>query len=232
MNALANLFRSTIGKKVLMAGTGTLMFVWLLIHTVGNMLVFVGQESFNHYAEFIQSGFGVEPGLLWLMRLVMLSAIAGHIWSAMALTQRNRAARPVAYAGGRKDRATSYAAKFMMLGGLVLLAFLAFHLAHLTVGVFSDDAIQSEAFVRHDPYRNLVVGLSNPVVALFYIVANLALAAHLRHGVVSGMQTLGLNHPRYESTKKGLGLLLPLAIAGGNILIATGVLLGIPAAPV
>jgi succinate dehydrogenase / fumarate reductase cytochrome b subunit len=70
------------------------------------------------------------------------------------------------------------------------------------------------------------------VVALFYIVANLALAAHLRHGVVSGMQTLGLNHPRYESTKKGLGLLLPLAIAGGNILIATGVLLGVPAAPV
>lgn len=234
MTALSALFRSTIGKKVLMAATGLIMVGWLFIHMSGNMLVFMGQESFNHYAHFIQSGFGVEPALLWVLRLFMLASIVAHIWAAVGLTARNNAARPAKYAGGRKNRSTSYAAEFMRFGGIVLLLFLLFHLAHLTVGAFSDDAIQHATFVREDAYRNLVVGVGNPVVGAFYILANLALGAHLLHGIGSAFQTLGVNDPRWNSTKQLLTLWVPLLIAGGNIVIALasmfgqGVLIDVP----
>ncbi len=226
MTALTTLVRSTIGRKVVMGFTGLVMVGWLTIHTLGNLLVFSGQDAFNHYAAFIQSGFGVEPALLWFLRAFMLGAIASHVWAAIGLTARNRAARPEAYAAGRKDRVTNYAARFMLIGGIMVLLFLLFHLAHLTVGVFSADAIQARKFVHGDAYRNLVVGLKNPVVAIFYILANMALAAHLRHGVTSGLQTLGLDHPRYNSLKTQLGVVVPLFIAGGNVIIALSILAG------
>ena len=225
MNAAATLVQSTIGKKVVMAATGILMILWLTIHMAGNMIVFAGEEQFNHYAHFIQSGFGVEPALLWIMRLGMLGAIGAHIWSAIGLTARNRSARPVGYAVARVDRATSYAARFMMLGSLVLLGFIFFHLAHLTVGTFTPDFDKAEA------YKNLVTGLSNPLTAGFYILANMALAAHLHHGMTSGLQTLGLNHPRYNDLKARLGWAVPGLIAGGNIFIALSILAGFVAAP-
>lgn len=231
MSAFASLTQSTIGKKVVMATTGLIMVGFVTIHMLGNTLVFMGPESFNHYAEWIQSGFGVEPALLWVFRLVMLAAIGGHIWAAVGLSARNRAARPEAYAAARRNRKTSYAAQFMLLGGIVITLFLLFHLAHLTLGVFSNDAIQAKEFVKGDAYRNLVVGLSNPLVAGLYIVANLALGAHLRHGVWSGMQTLGLNDPKYDSLKSGLGTVLPIVVAGGNIVIATAIVLGLVAPP-
>src|SRR5690606_18867393 len=151
------LVQSTVGRKVVMATTGLIMVLWLFLHMAGNLLVFVGQDAFNKYAAFIQSGFNAEPALLWAMRLVLLATLVLHAWAAITLTQRNRAARPVAYQGGRKDRVTNPAARSMMLAGLVVALFLLFHLAHLTFGSFSDDAIQREAFVHGDAYRNMVV---------------------------------------------------------------------------
>lgn len=220
MTALTNLVSSTIGKKVLMGVTGLVMVAWLFVHMSGNLLVFAGQQHFNEYAHFIQSGFGVEPALLWVMRLVMLGAIGGHIWAAAGLVQRNRAARSTDYQGGRKNRATTYFAQFMLGGGVVVLLYLIFHLLHLTVGVWSDDVIQQASFDRTDAYKNLVVGLSNKAVGAVYIIANLALGAHLAHGVGSAFQTLGANDQRWNPVKRGLGMWLPLLIAGGNVVIA------------
>ncbi len=228
-NAVAVLTQSTVGQKVVMATTGLIMVGWLALHMFGNLLVFVGKHEFDAYAEWIQSGFGASPEFLWLMRVFMLAAIALHIRAAVALTARNRAARPNRYAGGHQLRRTTYAARFMLLGGLVLLAFLAFHLAHLTLGVLHEP-LHGQAFVRGQAYDNLMVGLGNPVVAAFYIVANLALGAHLWHGVTSGLQTLGVNHPRYDGLKAAAGIAVPGLIVGGNILIALGVLLGVAAA--
>jgi succinate dehydrogenase / fumarate reductase cytochrome b subunit len=209
----------------MMAITGLIMVGWLCLHTTGNLLVFNGQESFNHYATWIQSGFGVEPALLWAMRLVMVGAIVAHVWAAIRLAAINRAARPVAYAAGRKDQYTSYAARFMLFGGVVVMAYLVFHLAHLTVGSAHPD------FKHGDAYRNLIIGLSDPLVCAIYVVANLALGAHLSHGVSSGFQTLGWNHPSYNVYKTVLGRLLPAYIVGGNLLIATSILAGVVAYP-
>lgn len=232
MNAFATLVQSTIGQKVVMAVSGLVMVGWLFLHMSGNMLVFAGPESFNHYAEFIQSGFGVEPALLWALRFVMLAAIGAHIWAAVRLSARNRSARPSRYAVPLKSQRTSYAARFMLLGGITLLTFLVFHLAHLTVGVWSNSPVLMEVeFSRTNAYRNLVVGLSNPLVGAFYILANIALGAHLFHGVSSGLQTLGLNHPRYERAKSVAGYGFAGVIAGGNIVIALSVLGGIVPSP-
>lgn len=227
MSALTTLFQSTIGKKVLMGVTGLIMVGWLTLHMLGNLLVFMGQESFNHYAHFIQSGFGVEPGLLWFMRFVMLASIVGHIWAAIMLGKTNAMARPQGYAAPTKTRNTTYAAQFMRLGGLTLLAFLVFHLAHLTVGSFSDGPLMATTFSAHDAYANLVYGVGVPYVGAFYILANLALGAHLFHGVKSAFQTLGLNDVRWNDLKQQLTVAVPLVIAGGNILIALAAMFGV-----
>lgn len=230
MTALASLASSTIGKKAIMAVTGIVMFLWLTIHMAGNLLVFAGQKHFNDYAHFIQSGFGVEPALLWVMRLVMLGTIAAHVWAAIGLTRRNLGARAVRYAGGRKDRRTKYVAHFMAGGGFVLLLYLVFHLLHLTVGVVPLG--EGVAFAKENAYRNLVVGVGNPLVGGFYVLANVALFAHLWHGVESAFQTLGLDHPKWNAYKQGLGLGFPVLIAGGNIVIACAIMAGLVAAPV
>lgn len=230
MSAVGSLVQSTIGKKVAMGATGLVLVGWIFLHMAGNTLVFMGQESFNHYAAFIQSGFGVEPALLWLMRAFMLGCIGVHIWAARALTLANRAARPVAYQAPTVTRETTYAARFMLLGGLVVLAFLAFHLAHLTLGVVPE-SISNTVFNHKDAYANLVRGMKNPGVALFYVIANLALAAHLRHGVTSGLQTLGLNHPKYDGLKKNLGVWVPGLLLAGNLSVVFASLLGLVADP-
>jgi succinate dehydrogenase / fumarate reductase cytochrome b subunit len=221
MNALATLVRSTVGQKVLMAVTGLMMVGWLALHTTGNLLVFEGQAAFDKYAAFIQSGFGVEPALLWALRAVMLAAIVVHVRAALTLSARNRASRPAAYAGGRKDQATSYAAHFMRGGGIVILLYLVFHLLHLTTGQ------AHHAFRPHEAFHNLVTGVSQPAVGVAYLVANLALGAHLAHGVSSAFQTLGVDHPGYNGLKFALGKAVPAYIAGGNLLIAVSILTGI-----
>lgn len=227
MTRFTSIANSTVGKKVLMAFSGLVMVGWLFIHMVGNLLVFAGQEHFNRYAEFIQSGFGIEPAVLWVLRALMLSMVGIHIWSALGLSARNRAARPQRYEGGRHDAVTNYAAQFMLYGGLTILAFMLFHLAHLTFGLFSADVIQHETFVRGDAYRNLVIGLQNPIVAIFYIVANIALASHLYHGLRSGFQTLGLNDDRWNPIKFQLTVLVPILFLLGNIAIAVACMLGV-----
>lgn len=225
--AIGTLARSSIGKKAVMAATGLFMVLWIFLHMAGNLLVFSGQTHFNRYAAFIQSGFGVEPALVWAMRFALLGCLGAHIWAATALNGRNRAARPVAYQGGRKDRITNPAARNMMLGGLVIALFLLFHLAHLTLGAFSDDAIQHGTFVREDAYRNLVIGLNHKIVGAIYVVAQLALFAHLFHGTGSGFQTLGLDDPRWNFVKTGLGRWVPAIILAGNTAVALACMFGV-----
>ena len=228
MNALATLVRSTVGQKVLMAVTGLMMVGWLALHTTGNLLVFEGQAAFDKYAAFIQSGFGVEPALLWVLRAVMLAAIVVHVRAALALSARNRASRPADYAAGRKDQATSYAAHFMRGGGIVILLYLVFHILHLTTGHLhlAADA-QGHPFQKHEAFHNLVSGLQLWPVCAAYLVANLTLGAHLAHGVSSAFQTLGVDHPGYNGLKFALGKAVPAYIAGGNLLIAVSILTGI-----
>lgn len=227
-NAVGSLTQSSIGKKVIMGVSGFVMVGWVTIHMAGHFIMFSGQEAYNAYAHFIQSGFGIEPALLWLARAVMLGAIGAHIWAAITLTQQNRAARPVDYAGGRVNRVTGYPAQLMRIGGVFILFYLIGHLAHMTMGLFSGSefAMAGKTWVHADAYATMVHGLSNPVVGVLYLAATVALGAHLKHGVWSAFHTLGLADARWDFLKVGLGNVLPVVIAGGFGLVVIVAMVG------
>lgn len=218
MNAVLTLTRSTIGKKIVMAVTGAILTGWLTVHMLGNMQVFLGRETLDHYGELIQS----QKELLWLMRSGMLVTLLLHIWSIISLVQVSAKARPVGYQGGRQTRRSTLATRSMRIGGVVLLGYLIFHLLDLTVGL---PAVNS-AFKHGAVYDNLTYSLRRPGVAALYIAGSLALGLHLRHGVTSLFQTLGLNQIGSRATAEQAGTFLAVLVAGGNILITLAIVSG------
>ncbi|MEZ4322111.1 MAG: succinate dehydrogenase cytochrome b subunit [Myxococcota bacterium] len=216
MNVVLTLTRSTIGKKVVMASTGAIMVGWLTAHMVGNLQVFLGEAILDHYGELIQS----QVEILWLMRAFMLTALVLHVSSAIALTRQAASARATGYQGGRKTQVSTPAARSLRWGGLVILAYLIFHLADLTVGA----AWANPDFVRGEVYHNLTHSLRRPPIACLYILANLALGMHLYHGVYSIFQTLGINQLGNRDTARQAGTFFAVLVAGGNIVIALAIL--------
>ncbi len=130
MQAVLSLYRTTIGRKVAMAVTGAIYLGFVLAHMLGHLIAFAGSEAYNAYAATLQA----NAGVVWAVRIVLLAAIVIHIASAVSLVKANAAARPQAYAGGRKDTRTTAAAKTMRFGGIFLIFFLVYHILHLTVG--------------------------------------------------------------------------------------------------
>jgi succinate dehydrogenase / fumarate reductase cytochrome b subunit len=216
LNRTTALFQSVIGKKVVMALTGFVLFGFVMGHMVGNLQVFSGPEKLNKYAEFLQ-GLG---GALWAVRLVLLSCVVLHIVSAYQLWRNKSEARPQAYMK-KASIATSYAARTMIVSGPIIACFLIYHLLHFTTGQAHPE------FVKGDVYRNVVTGFSNPAVSLFYMVANVLLAMHLYHGVWSMFQTLGVNHPRYTPILRNFAKLFGFIIGAGNVSMPLAVLAGI-----
>jgi len=214
MKRVQTLYQSTIGKKVIMAVTGAVIFGYLVAHMAGNLQIFLGPEVINKYAAMLHD----TPALLWGARVVLLLAFPLHIAMALQLNARNRQARPVAY-GTYKRAVSSYAARTMMFSGPVLLLFVLFHLAHLTLGL---NVVPAE-FVELDPYGNMVRGFSVPWVFLFYVVAASTVGLHMAHGFWSMFQTLGLSHPRYNALVKKVGFLAAVAVASGFILVPVAV---------
>ena len=223
MTWLANLYRSAVGKKAVMAVTGLILFGFVFVHMAGNLKVYFGPQHFNDYAKFLRTmGAPLVPesALLWVARIVLLVAVVFHIHSAYALTMMNRVARPVDY----RDRAFvkgTYAARTMRWGGVILLVFIIYHLLHFTTGQAHHD------FVRTDPYHNFVSGFRIWWVSAFYILANLALGLHLYHGVWAMFSSLGVTHARFENWRRGFATAFALLITLGNIAFPVSVLLGI-----
>ena len=209
-------YGTTIGKKVAMAVSGLVVVGWLLAHMLGNVTIFAGREAVNHYAALLAE----NPALLWGQRFVVLAALGTHVHAALSLLAHNNSARPVAYSR-RKDLATNYAALTMKYGGITLLLYLGYHLAHLTLGV------SGAPFVKGDVYNNLVLGFQNPLIAGFYVLAQCALGMHLFHGVWSLTQTLGLEHPKYNPLRKQVAIGLTGLIVGGFLSIPIAVQAGI-----
>lgn len=223
MTWLANLYRSALGKKAVMAVTGLILFGFVLVHMVGNLKVYLGPEHFNEYAESLRTMFTpIVPreGALWVARLVLLVAVVFHIHSAYALTMMNRVARPVAYRG-RDFVKASYASRTMRWGGVIILIFVIYHILHFTTGQAHPD------FVRSDPYHNFVSGFSIWWVASFYILANLALGLHLFHGVWAMFSSLGVTHKRFENWRRLFATAFAVLITLGNLSFPLSVLLGI-----
>lgn len=205
-------YQTTLGKKVVMAISGVILIGFVVGHMAGNLQIFLGQEKLDAYAEFLHS----MPALLWAARIVLLVSVFAHFISAFSLWKINKAARPRGYARS-VSQATTYAARTMRWGGVIVLLFIVYHLLHFTVG-----AVGQVEFGK--VYQNVVTGFSDPLVAGFYILAQLCLGLHLYHGTWSLMQTLGLNHDKYNATRRKLAAGVSLLVTAGNISIPVAVL--------
>ena len=199
---------SSVGKKVLMAITGVILFGFVTVHMLGNMTSYMGAEPMNHYAEFLQ---GMVHGKgIWLFRIVLLTSVVLHAWAALSLTLANNAARPVGYRE-KQNQAATLASRTMRYSGVILALFIVYHILHLTTGTLHPD------FIKGDAYHNFVAGFKMPLAAAFYIVAQLCLGLHLWHGVWSLTQTLGWAHPRYNTCRRTIAMVMAVVVAGVNI---------------
>ncbi len=231
MNLAQQIWRSTLGRKYLMAGTGALLFLFLIGHLVGNLQVFGPPELINTYAHFLKS----KPGLVWGARLGLLAVVGIHIASAISLSSQSRAARPVPYGGVTAAYGAPANSRYMLQSGLVILAFVVYHLAHFTAllpginGVGNFHRLETtlpNGIRTHDVYAMVVLGFGVWWVSLFYLIAQALLFLHLSHGLSAMFQSLGLrNHnwwPRVTLFAKVASLALfigyasiPLAVLAG-----------------
>jgi succinate dehydrogenase cytochrome b subunit len=228
MGWLGRTLRSSIGCKWLMAISGIALVGFVIVHMIGNLQVFLGPEALNHYAVALRE---MPFHLLWVARIVLLAAVLVHIFSATRLTSLNQAARPVAYAV-KTPVASTYASRTMMMGGIILLAFIVYHLAHFTFGVTNPaEFARHDAQGRHDVYTMVVLGFRNPWITAAYVAAMVPLALHLSHGASSLFQSLGLSHPKYDALLRGVGPFLATVIFVGNVSMPLAVLGGLVPLP-
>lgn len=209
-------YRTTVGKKITMAVTGAVLFLFLVGHLLGNLQVFAGAEKLNAYAAFLKK----NAGLVWTVRTVMMACLVLHVVAAWQVVQLNRRARPVAYTS-KQNLASTYASRTMQVTGPLVLLYVVYHLMMFTwlkVGPGRDP---------HDVYGNVVAAFRQPPIALVYIVAMALLGTHLFHGLWSALQTLGINHGKYNRARKLVATGVALAIAGGYILIPAVILAGV-----
>lgn len=221
----ASFVSTTVGKKIVMALTGCVLFGFVLVHMVGNLQVFLpvgpdGVHPLDHYAKLLRT----SVPLLWTFRLVLLGSVGLHIWSATSLTLKSLEARPVGYRA-RKWEESTYASRTMRWGGALVALFVVYHLLHLTLGSVHPQ------FEHGQVFRNVVIGFSNPIVSGFYIVTMCALGLHLRHGVWSLLQTLGLENPRYNPIRRILANAFATVVVLGNVSIPVAILAGLVRLP-
>lgn len=216
--------RSSVGLKLLMAGTGLLLVLFLFAHMAGNLKIFVGADAFDHYAHWLRDiGTPLLPHTwyLWIQRGGLTVAVVGHIVAAVILARRARLARPVRYAHRPKVQG-SYAARTMRWGGVIILLFVIFHILDLTTGT-----VNPVGDAQH-PYANVVADFapSRWYVTLFYTLAIVAVGFHLRHGIFSALRTLGQQTPRGERRARAIALVLSLVLVVGYLSVPFAVTIG------
>jgi succinate dehydrogenase / fumarate reductase cytochrome b subunit len=210
---------STIGRKVVMAVTGLILFGFVFVHMLGNLQMFLpDHQAINHYGQFLKEM--LHGGGIWVTRGVLLAAVIAHIWAAWSLTRTNWSARPVPYKVVAPD-ASTYASRTMRWSGPILLLFIVYHLLHFTIGTVHP------AFVDGDVYRNVIVGFSVWPVTLFYVIAMLALGLHLRHGAWSMLQTLGASHPKWDGLRNAAATVFTVIVVLGFLSVPLAVLAGV-----
>ncbi|MCX5742690.1 MAG: succinate dehydrogenase cytochrome b subunit [Proteobacteria bacterium] len=221
MSWFAKYSRSSIGAKHVMAVSGLLLLLFAVVHMLGHLQMFGGQDMYNKYANFLQSLWEVK----WPTRAGLLAMVLVHIATAMSLVAKNRAARPVGYAVYRPVRSTA-AGRSMILTGLVILAFIVFHIVHFTLGQVQPGVFHTlDAQGRYDAYSMYVYGFQNVGLYAAYLVGILLLSVHLGHGAASWLQSLGFRHPKYPYDK--LGRLTAVVLFVGYMIPPTAVLVGL-----
>jgi succinate dehydrogenase / fumarate reductase cytochrome b subunit len=211
-----DLYQTAVGKKWVMALTGVALIGYLIAHMVGNLKLYYGPEKMNAYADWLRHllypAFA-ESQVLWMMRTGLIVAFILHLHSAYSLTVMNRQARPVGYQSQRDYIAADFASRTMRWSGVLVFAFVVWHLMDLTFGTPG----VNDGFIAHDPYNNVVRSFERPLVAAFYVVANLAIGIHLWHGAWSIFQSLGVNNPRLNPLRRALATVITVVVVAGNV---------------
>jgi succinate dehydrogenase / fumarate reductase cytochrome b subunit len=217
--------KSSVGRKMVMSITGLMMVLFVVVHLLGNSSVFVGPDGINVYATKLH---GLGP-FVWMFRLVMLTMFSLHVFYGIQLTLENDKAKPQGYAV-KKSLQTTFAAKNMIWTGVLIAAFLIYHLLHFTFQVISPEIAASrnmDAMGRPDVFRMVLSGFQQFTISLMYVGAMVALAFHLTHGIQSFFQTLGLNNDRTRPVITKAGTIAAIILSLGYVSIPIIIFLGI-----
>lgn len=214
---------SSLGKKTVMAVSGLIMLVYLVVHMLGNLKIFFGSDEFNGYAHWLRT-LG-EPFLhhewaLWLVRVVLVAAVVAHATAAYQLSRRDIKARPTKYA--HRKRRTSYATRTMRWGGVILGLFIVWHILDLTTGT-----VHPGGFEAGHPYQNVIDTFSTWYGNVIYLVAMLALGLHIRHGFWSAAQTLGAGSRTRDRALRTTANVLALMLTVGFVSVPVAVMTGV-----
>jgi succinate dehydrogenase / fumarate reductase, cytochrome b subunit len=218
---------TSIGKKLLMAISSVILFLYVVAHLAGNLKIFFGPDPFNEYAAWLRvAGSPLFPseGVLWIARVVLLVALLVHVGAYIQLWQQKRRARSIGYRSF-DPQVFNWMSRAMMWGGIAILGFVIFHILHLTTGHIQPDP--AAGFQRHDPYENIIAGFSVWWVSAVYVVGVIALGMHLYHGLWSAMQTFGMSNSRYNLYRRPAVGAIVLLIVIGYLAIPLGVLIGV-----
>jgi succinate dehydrogenase / fumarate reductase cytochrome b subunit len=211
-------FGSTIGRKIVMAVTGVILFGFVVAHMAGNLQLYLGPGAMNAYAVFLREI--LHGAGLWIARAVLLGAVVLHVWAAVSLTRLDLAARPIEYRAWKAGQAT-YASRSMRWTGVFVALFVVYHLLDLTFGTVNP------GFEDGNVYGNVVRSFQRVPVAVFYLAAMGLLGLHLKHGTLAMLRTLGLSHPRHLAVAgQVLTVLVALTIAA-NVSFPLAVLFGV-----
>ncbi|MFC4050405.1 succinate dehydrogenase cytochrome b subunit [Actinomadura syzygii] len=223
--AIPAIYRTTVGKKAVMAVTGGVLVLYLVAHMVGNLKIFLGAEDFNHYAEWLRTmGEPAVPRrtVLTLIEVVLGVSVVLHMWSAVSLARRASAARPVKYQSKKKSHAQGYAARTMRYGGVIIAVYVVWHLLDLTFFVVNPKGSDAT------PYERMVADFdpSRWYITVWYVVALVLVGLHLNHGIWSAFQTLGLRTPRRERALRGLAGTVAALVTLGFVSVPLSITFG------
>jgi succinate dehydrogenase / fumarate reductase cytochrome b subunit len=216
------LFSSSVGRKILMAISGQLMVLFVVVHLLGNSTIFVGLDWLNAYAKHLHD---LGP-FVWVFRISMLVLILVHILYGIQLTLENNAATPGTYAINNKLKAT-FSSENMIWTGLLILAFVVYHLCHFTARITSDIVAKTDALGRFDVFTMVTTSFRSGIISLIYIIAMICLFLHLRHGIQSFFQTFGWNNDRSQPVFVKIGTIVAVIFLVGYSLIPVSILAGI-----
>jgi succinate dehydrogenase / fumarate reductase cytochrome b subunit len=214
---LREFYGSMIGKKAVMGITGLIGIGFVVLHSLGNLLVFRGPDAINSYSHFLKS----TGELLWALRIVLIVAVILHVIAAVQLTRQSRAARPIGYVK-REPQAATLASRTMRWGGALLLVFIVLHILHFTTGTIRPAGV----FSQEDVYANVVMSFRIWWVALFYVVSMLALGLHLFHGAWSSVRSIGVSPESPEPLHHRISLALAILIWAAFTAIPVAVFAG------
>jgi succinate dehydrogenase / fumarate reductase cytochrome b subunit len=218
VNRLSRFYRAAIGKKIVMGVTGLIGIGFVILHMAGNLLAFRGQEAINAYAHFLAS----TGELLWLLRIVLIVAVILHVVAAYQLTMQNRAARPVGYVN-REPQVTTWAARTMRWGGVLLLVFIVLHILHFTNPGWRPEGV----FDKTDVYTNIVMSFRIWWITLFYVASMIALGLHLYHGAWSSVRSVGAAQPKPRPMHRTVALVVSLVLWLGFTAVPVAVFVGL-----